>query len=159
MKLWCAALALSLLAAGSFAAEAPLYFVPLAEPCRLVDTREPGTYFQPPLVAGEVRALMGVEGLCGVPLEAKALEANITATNTLGAGYLALMRPAGRIPANPQPKTSVLNFTGPGQTVANAAFVHMGETGSHHWDGSFWIVAGGSGTDLVIDIAGYYIAQ
>lgn len=137
-------------------AQTKLAFVPLDEPCRLLDTRTtpPGA-----LLPGVVYPVQAVDS-CGIPFGAKAIEANLTVTNTAGPGYLAVMRPTGRIPATPEPKTSVLNF-GAGQTVANAALIMLGAApgGGHGWDSSFWLVAGGSGADVVVDVSGYYVVQ
>jgi hypothetical protein len=69
---------------------------------------------------------------------------NVTVTNTQGPGFI-LIYPAG----GSQPTVSTLNYV-TGQTVANAAIVPLG-TG-----GAVTVVAGVSGTDLIIDVNGYY---
>jgi hypothetical protein len=75
---------------------------------------------------------------------AAAYSLNITVTNTLGPGFIKIY-PQGSL----APVVSTLNFVA-GQTVANAAIVPAG-TG-----GGIAVVAGVSGTDLIIDINGYY---
>lgn len=143
---------LSMVALAAVAgAQTRLAYVPLDESCRMIDTRVTGDALKP----GVVRA-MNAADLCGVPFEAKALEANVTATGAKGTGFLSLLRARGRVPQNPALKTSLLNFA-PGQDVANAALISLGEP-IEHWGGVFWMVAGVSGTDVVVDVTGYYLA-
>lgn len=129
----------------------PLAYVPLPESCRLLDTRTTGTPLEPGVVLP-----VDVMGPCAIPFEAQAVAANITATNTTGEGFLALPRPVGRPSAAPAPTTSALNYTGPDQTVANAALITLGQP-REHWGGVFWIVAGVSGADVIVDVSGYYV--
>jgi hypothetical protein len=74
----------------------------------------------------------------------RAYSLNITVTNTLGPGFISLYPTGGSAPL-----VSTLNYVA-GQTIANAAIVPAG-TG-----GGITAVAGVSGTDLIIDINGYY---
>jgi hypothetical protein len=88
-------------------------------------------------------ALLG--GPCtGIPGGVNAYSLNITVTNTLGAGFIKMYPQGGSVPV-----VSTLNYVA-GQTVANAAIVPAG-TG-----GGITVVAGVSGTDLIIDINGYF---
>jgi hypothetical protein len=123
----------------------PLPFVGLA-PCRLLDTRGngfSGAYGPPALVASTSRNFP-LSGQCGIPSGAGAVSLNVTVTNTQGAGFI-LIYPQG----GTQPVVSTLNYVA-GQTIANAAVVPLG-TG-----GGVSVVAGVSGTDLVVDTNGYY---
>lgn len=123
----------------------PLPFVG-TNPCRIADTRDagfPGAYGPPSLAAGVPRNFP-LAGQCGIPLSAGAMSLNITVTNTLGPGFI-LIYPQG----GAQPVVSTLNYIA-GQTVANAAIVPLG-TG-----GGVTVIAGVSGTDLIIDTNGYY---
>lgn len=115
-------------------------------PCRIVDTRGPaGTYGGPPLAAGSPRNFSIPLGPCaGLPSNASAYSLNITVTNTQGPGFI-LIYPQG----SSQPLVSTLNYV-PGQSIANAAIVPAGSLGG------VTVVAGVSGTDLIIDINGYY---
>jgi hypothetical protein len=125
----------------------PLPFV-AATPCRLVDTRGngfTGPYGPPSMAAGVARDFF-LRGQCGIPSEALAVSLNITVTNTQGPGFITIY-PQG----TPQPTVSTLNFVG-GQTIANAAVVAMP-------GGGVTVVAGVSGTDLIIDTNGYYAAS
>lgn len=122
---------------------APLPFIGIT-PCRLIDTRGPiGTYGGPALVAGSPRSFP-VAGQCGVAADAGAVSVNATVTNTQGAGFVALYPEGSSFPG-----VSNVNYTGASQTVANAAVVPLGP-------GGFTAIAGVSGTDLIVDINGYY---
>jgi hypothetical protein len=69
---------------------------------------------------------------------------NITVTNTKGPGFITVWPQGGTFPT-----VSTLNYVA-GQTIANAAIVPSG-TG-----GGISVVAGVHGTDLIIDINGYF---
>jgi hypothetical protein len=122
----------------------PLTFVGIA-PCRIVDTRGNGfvgAYGPPALTAGVPRSFT-LTGQCGIPGDAGAVSLNVTVTNTLGPGHIVIFPQGGA-----QPTVSTLNYVA-GQTVANAAIVPLGA-------GGITVVAGVSGTDLIIDTNGYY---
>src|SRR6266545_2823078 len=126
----------------------PLPFIGIT-PCRLVDTRQaafPAGFGPPALGAGVPRNFdLNSDPLCpGIPANAQAYSLNVTVTNTLGAGFILIFPQGGA-----QPSVSTLNYVA-GQTVANAAIVPAG-TG-----GGVTVVAGVSGTDLIIDINGFY---
>jgi hypothetical protein len=119
------------------------------DPCRLVDTRQagfPAGYGPPSLTGGLPRNfdLNSNPNCPGIPSRAEAYSLNVTVTNTQGPGFI-LMYPQGGV----QPTVSTLNYVA-GQTVANAAIVPAG-TG-----GGVTIIAGVSGTDIIIDINGYF---
>jgi hypothetical protein len=123
----------------------PLPFIGLA-PCRILDTRGngfSGAYGPPALVASTLRNFP-LSGQCGIPSGAGAVSLNVTVTNTQGPGFI-LIYPQG----GTQPLVSTLNYV-TGQTIANAAVVPLGA------GGGVSVVAGVSGTDLVIDTNGYY---
>jgi len=123
----------------------PVPFIGVA-PCRIVDTRGPdGAFGGPALAAGVSRNFTLPAGPCaGLPTNPKAYSLNVTVTNTLGPGFIKIYPQGG-----PAPVVSTLNYVA-GQTVANAAIVPAG-TG-----GGITVVAGVSGTDLIIDINGYF---
>jgi endosialidase-like protein len=114
-------------------------------PCRLVDTRGNGFggAFGPPALDTGVPRDFPIQGQCGIPAKALAVSLNVTATNTQGPGFL-LLYPQGGV----QPLVSTLNYVG-GETVANAAIVPLGP-------GGLTIVAGVSGTELILDVNGYF---
>ena len=115
-------------------------------PCRIVDTRGPaGPYGAPSLSAGVSRNFALASGPCtGFSGLIAAYSLNITVTNTLGPGFIKIYPQGGSAPV-----VSTLNYVA-GQTVANAAIVPAG-TGN-----GVTVVAGVSGTDLIIDVNGYY---
>jgi hypothetical protein len=123
----------------------PLPFVGLT-PCRLVDTRGngfTGAYGPPALTAGAPRSFV-LTGRCGISPTAQAVSLNVTVTNTQGPGHIVIYPTGGA-----QPTVSTLNYVA-GQAIANAAVVPLG-TG-----GAITVVAGVSGTDLILDTNGDY---
>jgi hypothetical protein len=125
----------------------PLHFVGIT-PCRLVDTRGngfTGQYGPPSLPQGAPRNFV-LAGQCGISATAQAVSLNVTVTNTQGPGFI-LIYPQGAA----QPNVSTLNYVG-GQTVANSAVVPLGTAGG------ITVIAGVSGTDLLIDTNGDYRA-
>ena len=121
----------------------PLPFIGLA-PCRILDTRNPPGPYGAPALAGGVPRNFTLTGQCGIPTEEGAASLNVTVTNTQGPGFI-LIYPQG----GSQPTVSTLNYVA-NQTIANAAVVPLG-TG-----GGITVIAGVSGTDLILDINGYY---
>ena len=111
-------------------------FVPV-EPYRVYDSRQGGG----PLAGGQSR-VVGT----GVPEGAVAVAYNLTATGMTGSGFLAVS--PGDAAAG---GTSTLNYTGVGQTWANA-FV-SGVDG----DGQVRVTAGGAATQFIVDVVGYYV--
>ncbi len=131
-------LALTLSLAATAAAQ-PLSgpeFIPLATPCRVLDTRE-----GQPIQANEPFPIT-IGGICGVPVTAVGAALNFTITGAQGAGHLAVW-PSGSVPA-----TSVVNFT-PGEDVANAVDIGLGTGGTV-------LVQPFATTHLVVDIYGYF---
>jgi hypothetical protein len=126
-------------------ATSPLPFIGIT-PCRLVDTRQAGfpAGFGPPALTAGVPRNFVLPGRCGIPAAAEAVSLNVTVTNTQGAGFI-LIFPQG----DAQPDVSTLNYVA-GQTVANAAVVPLGA------GGGITVIAGVSGTALILDTNGYY---
>jgi len=121
------------------------------DPFRLVDTREagfPAGYGTPALAAGVPRNfdLNSRPGFpaAQIPAGVEAYSLNVTVTNTAGAGFILIYPQGGAVPS-----VSSLNYVA-GQTVANAVIVPAGTAGG------VTVVAGVSGTDLIIDINGYF---
>jgi len=128
---------------------APMPFIGIT-PCRVADTRDPSfppDYGPPSLSPGVPNGRTFVlVGRCGIAASAVAVSLNVTAVNPQGVGFLVLFPQDGAFPP-----VSTLNYA-PGQTVPNAAIVPLG-TG-----GAIRVVAGVSGTDLIIDVNGYFAA-
>jgi hypothetical protein len=121
----------------------PLIGIP---PCRVADTRGngfSGAYGPPVLTAGSPRNFT-LTGQCGIAATAQAVSLNVTVVNPSGPGFI-LIYPQGGV----LPTVSTLNYTA-GQVVANAAVVPLGG------GGAITVVAGVSGTDLILDTNGYY---
>ncbi len=120
-------------------------------PCRLVDTRSgsgfPAGYGSPSLAAGAPRNfdLNSQPNCTGIPAGVEAYSLNFTVTNVGGPGFLKVFPQGGAIPVD----ISTLNYI-PGQNIANAAIVPAGT------NGGITVISGVSGTDLIIDINGYF---
>jgi endosialidase-like protein len=115
-------------------------------PCRLVDTRGNGFTdpFGPPALAASVPRDFPLAGQCGIPTAALAVSLNVTVTGTQGPGFVLLFPQGGA-----QPLVSTLNYLA-GETVANAAIAPLGA------GGGLTVVAGVSGTELILDVNGYF---
>jgi hypothetical protein len=111
-------------------------FVPLVTPVRVLDTRSIGA-FGP----GESRQVS--LAAAGVPADAEMVAINLTAVGPTSVGYLSAW-PSGSV----RPEVSTVNFV-PGVTVANAAFVRLGDAGR------FSIFNSAGTTDVLVDVTGY----
>jgi hypothetical protein len=126
-----------------------LFFHPLPAPVRLLETRagqsvgcfKPGT----PIPSGVAQIQQG-NNTCGIPASAQALVGNATTVTPAGPGFLTLF-PNGAA----QPTVAASNFNG-GDVVNGPFTVGLGN------GGSFKIFAS-TGTELVIDVLGYYSAE
>jgi hypothetical protein len=125
------------------AVTSPLPFIGL-DPCRIADTRNAAGPYGAPALAGGVPRNFTLTGQCGIPTDAAAASLNVTVTNTQGPGFI-LIYPQG----GSQPLVSTLNYVA-SQTIANAAIVPLGA------GGGITVIAGVSGTDLILDVNGYY---
>jgi len=126
---------------------AALPFVAIA-PCRVVDTRGGAPFAGGAYAAAESRdyQFSAAASPCnGIPASAAAFSLNFTVTQTAGPGFLAVF-PRG---PRPVPLVSTINYAS-GQTIANAAVV-PGDA-----SGFITVLAGVSGTHVIIDINGYY---
>jgi hypothetical protein len=124
----------------------------LVEPVRVFDSRVT------PVSMGGGRLSTG--NSIGVPLGAAvdavdsgaspaAVWINITVTETLGAGYL-VVRPSDPTGMVPIPDVSNVNWSTSGQTLANLAFVAIGD------ETYIEVHAGGAGsTHVIVDLQGY----
>jgi hypothetical protein len=138
-------LALTLSLATSTAAQ-PLSgpeFIPLATPCRALDTRVTGT----PLQANVARTIK-IGGVttgganCGIPTTAAGATLNFTVTQPQGRGHMAAW------PSGPLPQTAAVNFDA-GEDAGNAIDIGLGAGGTV-------IVQSIVATHLVVDIYGYF---
>src|SRR5262245_51764045 len=125
-------------------ASSPVPFIALT-PCRIADTRGNGFTgaYGPPSLSQAVPRDIPLASQCGIPFFAVAVSLNVTVTNTQGPGFIKIY------PGGTPPVVSTLNYTG-GETIANAAVVPLSSVGG------ITVLAGVSGTDLIIDTNGYY---
>ena len=119
-------------------------FIPLATPCRALDTRLTGTPLQ-----ANVPMTIQIGGVttggadCGVPTTAVGAELNFTITQPEAPGHLRAW-PSGV----PMPETAAVNFD-QGEDAGNAIGMGLG-------DGARVIVQSIVATHLVIDVYGYF---
>ena len=120
-------------------------FVPTV-PTRVVDTRSDPAYHIGPLgrLDEQAQALTVTGGAAGVPGDATAVVANVTAVDPSAASHLDLW-PAGAA----HPNVSNLNYVA-GQTVPNLVVVKVGAGGQVQ-------LANHSGSvDVIVDVVGYF---
>lgn len=99
-----------------------------------------------PLAGGASRT---VDLAAMLPAGAKAVAYTITQTGTTGSGYLSVGLPGAEAPT-----TSVLNWSGPNQTVANSSTAAVNEARQLE------VFAGGDGsTQFVVDVLGYFASE
>lgn len=90
------------------------------DPCRVLDTRQPGE--GPAIVGGSVRAI-NVRGLCGIPVAATSVTLNVTVLAKEAPGYAVLFRADRTVP-----KASTINFRA-NDVRNNMAVVKLGQQG------------------------------
>lgn len=115
-------------------------------PCRVVDTRSaPSALGGPALNAREDRVL-SVFAACGIPLTAKAVSVNLTATGATTVGHLRL-HPGGE----PVPGVSSLNYAA-GQNRANNAVVPVSRFGEL----AVYCNQASGTVHFILDVNGYF---
>ncbi|HYG63891.1 MAG TPA: hypothetical protein VEL74_15040 [Thermoanaerobaculia bacterium] len=128
----------------------PLRFTGIT-PCRIADTRRstlPAGYGLPKLAPGTPRTLVMIgQAHCSVPATAQAVSVNVTITQADGLGDL-VFYPAGGV----RPNTSTINYE-PGQNLANAAILPLGNSGALNVEAEF------SAVHMILDINGYFAAD
>ncbi len=141
---------------GYFAPATALTYTSIT-PCRIVDTRASGAggaftagqqrTFQVSGTGSGFAAQGGTSGGCGLPADAVAVEASITAVGPAGVGY-ARAYPAG----TSLPNATFINFTG-GRSVTNTGTVPIATSAS---TSDLNLNVFGAGSHVVIDLQGYY---
>lgn len=117
----------------------------LIEPTRVWDTRSIGTGLVK-LAAGDTRTITVRSAVSAFAVGAML---NVTVDQTEGSGYLSVYGPP---PNGDFPETSNLNWSTPGQTIANLVLSQL--TG----DAEVAVRAGGTGrAHFIIDVLGYYV--
>jgi len=131
-----------------------LYYHPLTNPIRLLDTRngQPACDAPGAPLAGGASRTQSARVVCGgvtIPVEAQAIVGNATVVNDTGAaGGFVTLYPSGAA----QPTASNLNYS-PEQVVPNSFTVGLGAG-----DGAFQIYPT-SGINFIVDVTGYYSDQ
>jgi hypothetical protein len=122
-------------------------------PCRLADTRNTAGPSGGPILTDQGTRTFPVQGLCGVPVGAKAVSVNITAVGPTGGGFLTLF-PTGIT----RPVVSSVNFNPGEAAIGNGAIVPLADQAVHALDVSvFSRVAATPGTvHMVLDVTGYF---
>jgi ELWxxDGT repeat protein len=112
------------------------------EPCRLLDTRDRGGSA---LSGGSTRTAEAI-GHCGVPVTARAIMVNVTATEPSVAGHLRLFEAR-----DARPDASSINFAA-GQTRANSLAITLDEAGR------FAVYSGQpeGRVHVIVDVTGYF---
>jgi hypothetical protein len=114
-------------------------------PCRVIDTRNAaGTNGGPSLTT--VARDFQIRGNCGVPVGAKAVSLNVTATNASTASWLTLW-PSGTA----KPFVSTINFDSSVGALANGAIVALSANTN---DLSVANAAGA--VHVILDVTGYF---
>lgn len=122
-------------------------FVPMA-PTRLLDTRLAADITGGLPIAPDHSIDLQIAGNHGIPASGVvAVALNITAAMAAAPGFVTAW-PTGQ----DRPEVSNLNVTAAGQNIANAAIIRVGSGGLV----SFYSQ---SGTDLVVDVQGYFLAS
>ncbi len=118
-------------------------------PCRVVDTRNAaGPVGGPALSTGVTRDFQLV-GFCGVPSDARAVAANVTAVLPQGVGYVSVFLPG--VPSS----TSTLNLI-PGKTRANSIVISLAMGRSAAQPGVSVVSAVPGQLHFILDVVGYY---
>jgi hypothetical protein len=140
-----------LVPASNLQADGPFQYHTLT-PCRLADTRNAPGPSGGPILTDQSTRNFPVQGLCGVPVGAKAVTVNVTAVGPTGGGFLTLF-PAG-ITA---PVVSSLNYAAGEPALGNGAIVPLADQAVQANDlAIFARVAGGGTVHMVLDVTGYF---
>lgn len=130
-----------------------LVYTPVT-PCRVIDTRltvagkiGPNVGRQFAIPSTDYSGQGGVPNSCGVPSGVSAVAINVASTGQTGLGHLKVIESGGGTPS-----AAFLNYQ-PGVNLANAGIsrigTYLGNTG-------IYIYSGGSQSDVVVDIMGYF---
>lgn len=116
-------------------------------PCRVLDSRDAsGPTLGQPLAGGDALAV-SVAGACGISPTAKAVAANVTATQPAASGHLVVF-PGG----DAEPSSSTVHFAA-GRTRASSTQLKLSSSGA----GTVAVRNASSGsTHVLLDVSGYY---
>lgn len=125
----------------------------LVEPCRFLDTRDEVEFWYEQPGPLRTARLYLVQGSCGIPVGARAIMLNVTATEATAEGHLSRWDLAA------PPTTSFLNFA-PGRTTSNLTIVPLWEVPEPPGEFADLAIMPGFATPnasvhVVIDVIGY----
>ena len=123
-----------------------LLFYTLA-PCRVVDTRDPSGPLGGPALVGNQPRIFTITGKCGLPLGARAVTANLTATQANRPGNIRMYAADSGISGSSNVNYDI------GQTRANDAILPVDQNGGV---AAFASQDAGSTVHLLLDINGYF---
>src|SRR5260370_12453715 len=112
--------AFSLALAEPAAAQAGPYQFHSINPCRLADTRNANGPTGGPILHSLVTRDFPVQGICNVPVGAKAVAINVTAVGPNGDGYMTLFPSGGS-----RPLGSNINYSAGEPAIANGRIVPL----------------------------------
>ncbi|MEA3276625.1 MAG: hypothetical protein U9Q81_15295 [Pseudomonadota bacterium] len=141
------ALAVGLTASGGLIgpAEGADAFVPLKPQARVLDTREPGDITLGDPLDGPETLLLELAGVARIPLDATAVQLNVTVTEGTGTSFLSVWDEGG------WPGTSSLNWSD-GDARPNAVTTSIAS------DGFIRIYNNAGLVHVIVDVVGYYTA-
>lgn len=142
-----AALLLLVLPAAPGSADVPLAFY-VVPPCRLVDTRQTAE-----ILNSQIETRFQVQGVCGIPVGAKAVAVNLTVVAPTAAGHLSLYATGSALPG-----TSSINFTPATAPVGNGAIVALGPASLVKDLTARAYVLDGGQVHVVLDVTGFFAA-
>lgn len=118
-------------------------------PCRLADTRN----ITPPVLSTDTTRTFQIQGLCAIPVGAKAVSINITVVRPNGPGHITLW-PTGIT----KPTVSSVNYAANEPAIANGAIVPLADQATYAQDLSVYpyVAATGGNVHLVLDVTGYF---
>jgi len=146
-----AGLALAALPTQAFAQSAGPFQYHSLTPCRLADTRNAAGASGGPILSDGVTRNFPVQGVCGVPVGAKAVSVNLTAVGPTTTGYMTLF-PAGIT----RPVVSTLNYSAGESAIANGAIVPLADQATHPLDVAVFPRVAGGTVHMVLDVTGYF---
>lgn len=122
-------------------------------PCRVADTRNATGPSGGPILADQATRTFPVQGLCNIPVGAKAVSVNVTAVGPTGAGFITLF-PTGIT----RPVVSSLNYNQGEPAIGNGGIVPLADQATFAQDLSVYArVSATSGTvHMVLDVTGYF---
>jgi hypothetical protein len=120
-------------------------------PCRLADTRNAAGPSGGPILGDSVSRNFPVQGLCGVPVGAKAVSVNLTAVAPTATGFMTLY-PAGIT----RPVVSTLNYSAGESAIANGAIVPLADQSTNPLDVAVFSKVPGGTVHMVLDVTGYF---